>query len=146
VAILEQLELNQTFFIQLIIIAALFLIMGPLYFKPFLKLFQIRHARTIADRAEAEKMMIEAENKLQDYKTKIAAERAAARREVEHALELARKEESALLQQARDQAKKITQEAIDSVNQQRENLKKQLEVDVESLAHSISEKLVSRKV
>lgn len=145
-AILEQLELNQTFFFQLAIIAVLFIIMGPLYFKPFLKLFEERHKSTVADQAAAEKMMADAQAKLEEYKRRLVEERATAKKEYDTLIESAKKEEAAFLSHAREEAKKITQEAADSISRQHAELKQKLELDVESLARSISEKLLSRKV
>ncbi len=145
-AILEQLELNQTFFYQLAIIAVLFIIMGPLYFKPFLKLFEERHKSTVADQAAAEKMMADAQAKLEDYKRRLAEERASAKKEYDSLIEQAKKEEATYFAHAREEAKKITQETADSISKQHAELKQKLELDIESLARGISEKLLSRKV
>lgn len=144
-AILEQLGLDQTFFIQFVLFAALFFFLAPIYFKPFMRLIHTRHERTVEDREAAAKMVKQAEDKLDEYKRRLGEERAAAKREFDDVINAAKKEEALLLSQAREEAKKITQEAADSVAKQRDQLKKQLEIDVESLAHSISEKLISRK-
>ncbi len=145
-AIAEQLGLDHTFFYQLAIFAGIFIILSRLYFRPFLKLFLARHQRTVADREAAEKMMAQAEAKLEEYKRRLTEERNAARREFDALIDGAKKEESRLLGQAREEAKKIAQEANESVTAQREALRKSLEADVESMAKSISERLVSRKV
>ena len=144
-AILEQLGLDQTFFYQLAIFAVLFLILGQFYFKPFLALFEARHKKTVEDREAAERLMSQAEARLEEYKKRLAAERAAARKDVEDILNLAKKEEAALLAHAREEAKKITQEAADSVAAQGQALRKQLEVDVEGMAQSIYENLLSSR-
>ncbi len=145
-AILEQLEINNTFFIQLGIFAVLFFILSAVYFKPFLRLFEMRHQKTVADREAAERLMQQADAKFDEYKTRLAQERLAARKEFEAALSEAKKEEAAVLAKAREEAKKITQEAMESVAIQRGKLKAELEADVEGMARTISEKLLSRKV
>lgn len=145
-ALLSQLELDQSFFVELAIFAGLFFFLSKFYFKPFLKLFEARHKKTIEDRESAEKLLEQANAKLEEYKRVLAEERAAARREIEHALQEARKQEAKLVAEAREEAKKITQEAVHSVSRQRDQLKKQLEADVESMAQAVSEKLLSRKV
>jgi F0F1-type ATP synthase membrane subunit b/b' len=145
-AIFEQLELNQTFFIQLALFAVLFLLLKPLYFKPFLKLFEARHKSTVADQEAAEKLMADAQAKLDEYKRRLSEERAAARKEFDALIDQAKKEEAAFLQHAREEAKKITQQAAESATQQHDELKRKLDIEVESLAHSISEKLLLRKV
>jgi F-type H+-transporting ATPase subunit b len=144
--IFVQLGLDKTFFYQMAIFAGLFFILAKLYFKPFMNLFEIRHKRTVEDRDAAEKLMAEADAKFEQYKKRLAEERTAAKKEYEAIITDARKQESALLAHAREEAKKIQQEANDSIHAQREQLKKQLEADVESLANGISERLLSRKV
>lgn len=143
--ILAQLGLDQTFFIQLVIFAVVFFILGPLYFKPFMKLFEARHQKTVADREAAEKLMAQAESKFEEYKRLLAEERANARKDYEAMLSDAKKEENEILSRARDEAKKITQDAAESASRQREQLKQQLDTDVESIAHKISETLLHRK-
>ena len=144
-AILEQLELNQTFFIQFGLFCVLFFFLSRFYFKPFLKLFKHRHERTVADREAAEKMIAEAKTKFEEYRTEITQERSKLRAEMEATLNQARQAESQLLAVAREEAKQITQEAADSVSKQREALRKQLEADVDAIAKSISETLIPAK-
>ncbi|HAR42218.1 MAG TPA: hypothetical protein DCS07_06255 [Bdellovibrionales bacterium] len=145
-AILEQLGLDGSFFIQVAVFAVLFFVLTRVYFRPFMKLFDLRHQRIITDRQAAEKLMSEADSKFEDYKNKIAQERAAARRDFESVIQAARADESAILGQARDEAKKITQSTAEAIAGQRDQLKKQLEGDVDVLATAIAEKLLSRKV
>ncbi len=143
-ALLEQLSLNNSFFIEFGIISVLFFFLSNLYFKPFLKLFEARHKRTVEDRESAVQLLAEANAKLEEYQRLLLQERMAAKKELDAALDAARKQEAGLLAHAREESKKITQEAIDSVNRQREELKKKLESDVETMAQTISERLLSR--
>ncbi len=145
-AILEQLGIDHTFFYQLALFAVLFIVLANVYFKPFQKLLDARHKKTVEDREAAEKLMAQAEAKFEEYKRRMAEERLAAKKDYEAILAEAKKDEAAILAKAREDAKRITQEAADSVSAQREGLKKQLEIDVEGMAHAISEKLLSRKV
>ena len=141
-AIIEQLGLDQTFFYELGIIAVVFVALGNIYFKPFMKLFHARHQKTVADREAAEKLIADADRKFEEYRARLAAERAQARQEYEALLTETKKEETAILSNARNEAKKITQEAAESANQQREQMKKQLEADVDGIAKTISETLL----
>lgn len=145
-AIIEQLGLDHTLFVEMAIFAVLFFVLSKLYFKPFMNLFEIRHKRMVEDREAAEKLMIEADAQFEQYKKRLAEERTVAKKEYEAIIAEARREESKMLSHAREEAKKIQQEANDSIHHQREQLKKQLEADVESLANGISERLLSRKV
>jgi F-type H+-transporting ATPase subunit b len=145
-AILEQLGIDSTFFAELVIFFIVFTILSRFYFRPFLQLFEARHKKTVQDREAAEKMMIDAQQKLEEYKQRLSIERANAKKHYDTILEQAKKEEADIMARAREEAKKVTQEAADSVAAQREKLKAQLQSDVESLAQTISEKLLSRKV
>ena len=78
--ILDQLGLDWTFFAQFGIFCVLFTLMGPLVFKPFLKLIEIRHKGTVVEREAAEKMLLQAEAKMKDYELAVASGRLDARK------------------------------------------------------------------
>ncbi len=143
-AILEQLGLDRTFFIEMGIFLVLFLFLSKFYFRPFLALFEARYRKTIGDREKAEKLMRDAQTKMDDYKRTLSDARINARAEYDLALLEAKKLEALELSKAREEAKKITQQTVDQINHQRNELKKQLNQDVENLAQSISERLLSR--
>lgn len=145
-AVLVQLGIDHTFFIQLAIFTVVFVLLSQIYFKPFLKLFQARHQKTVQDREAAEKLMAQAESRFEEYKKRLADERLGARREYEAVIEQVKKDEAAALAAAREEAKKITQAAAESIGRQREELQKSLEADIERIAQQISERLLSRKV
>lgn len=145
-ALLDQLDLNNTFFMEFAIVAILFIILSNLFFRPFLKLFEMRRKRTVEDRETAERLLAQATAKMDEYKRLFAEERLAAKVEYDRVLADAKMQEANIIAAARDEAKKITQSAIDSVNQQRDSLIQQLQGDVESVAQTISERLLSRKV
>jgi F-type H+-transporting ATPase subunit b len=146
VNIAQQLGIDSSLFVQLAIIIVVYFLLSAIFFKPFLKLIEARHKKTVEDREAADKLMHQAEAKFEEYKKRLADERTAAKKEYETAIEQARKEEALILAQAREEAKKITHEAADAVAKQHEELRRKLEVDVEGFARTISEKLISRKV
>lgn len=143
--IIQQLELNQSFFIQFALIAVTFLILGNSYFRPFQKLIELRHKRLVEDREAAEKLMAQADAKFEEYRDRLAEERQRARAEVESVLLAAKREEAQILGAAREEARKITQQAAESAQQQQEKLKAQLEMEVEGLANAASEILLVRR-
>jgi len=144
-AILTQLGLDQTFFVQFFLFVLVFLLTSQFYFKPFLRLIDARHRRTVADREAAEKIMAEAQSKFESYKAQIQAERAEGRKEVEGAIQAAKKTEAELLSRARDEAKRITQETADELERQKTQISAQLETEVESLAQQISKTLLPKR-
>ena len=145
-AVLEQLGLNSTFFVEFAIFVVLFFILSNVYFKPYLKLFQARHKRTVEDKEAAEKLMLQAQVKLDEYKRILLEERVAAKAELEKAIAEAKTHEAEQLAHAREEARRMTHQTFDEIEKQRQQLKKQLSADVESLGQSIAERLLSRKV
>jgi len=143
-AILEQLGIDSTFFIEFGVFFVLFAFLAKAYFGPFLKLLQERHARTVQDREAAQTIMSQAEQKFSEYQAKISDARQKARAEMEEALRQGRAEEHAALSGARDEAKKITQAALAEVEAERARLKAAIETDAESLARAIVERLMSQ--
>jgi F-type H+-transporting ATPase subunit b len=144
-AILDQLGLDQTFFTLFLLVAVLYVVLSRLYFRPFLKLFEARHKRTVEDREAAQSLLDQAQKKLEEYKRLIAAERASARTEYERALSDAKKQESEVMAQAREQAKKLNQQAQEAVEKNRQQLRRELEADVDALATTISNRLMPGK-
>jgi len=142
VEILQQLGVDQTFFVIFGIFTAVFFILERVYFKPFFKLFELRHKKTVEDRQAATDMLAQAESKLDEYQRKLNDARTQARTEFNQLIDEAKKEEARVLAGAREEAKKIAQEASAEVLQQRDRLKKQLEGEVEQIAKGIADKLL----
>lgn len=144
-AIVQLLNLDQTFFIQFGLFVVLFLILPGLFFRPYQRLIELRLSRTVEDRKKAQGLIVEANQKFEEYKTKLSAERNRARAEIEKVLAEVKTQEAAILSEAREEAKKITQSAVDSIQQQNAQLKRSLETDVESIALQISDLLLKRQ-
>ena len=142
--ILAQLGIDQTFYIQFAIFVAIFLIVPALFFKPFQKLIEARHQKTVADRERAEELVKQANAKLEEFKTRMTEERLRARAEHERVIAEVKAEESKIIGVARDEAKKINQASLESIQNQSAQLKRALEADVEGLALQISDMLTKR--
>lgn len=143
--ILDQLGLDRTFFVQLVIFFILFIFLRITFFSPFQKLLNLRKEKIEMARIRAEKLLLDAKTKAQEYEQKISEEFKLAKAEMNEMITQVRGEEQKLLQEARAQAKKLNQEVNDTLMAQKVAIKKQLEVDVQSLAHNISERLLLRK-
>ena len=73
--ILAQLGIDQTFYIQFAVFVAIFFILPSLFFKPFQKLIEARHQKTVADRERAEELVKQANAKLEEFRTRMSEER-----------------------------------------------------------------------
>ena len=144
--ILNQLGLDKTLFIQLGIYALVFAALSQIFFKPFLRLIEIRNKKTIQDRESAERILSQAQEKLTDYTRQLTAARLEAKAAYDTVIEQAKKEEAEVLSQARNEAKTITQDALRDMDQQASKLRKDLETEVDTMARAVTEKLLLRKV
>ncbi|MBS1963389.1 MAG: ATP synthase F0 subunit B [Bdellovibrionales bacterium] len=142
--IFAQLGIDQTFYMQFAIFVALFLVLPPLFFKPFQKLIEARHQKTVADRERAEELVKQANAKLDEFRTRMTEERARARAEHERVISEVKAEEAKIVGVAREEAKKITQMSLENIQNQSAQLKRALEADVEGLALQISDMLTKR--
>ena len=142
--ILTQLGLDQTFFTQFILIVGLYFVLSIIFFKPFQKLLEARHKKTVQEREEAERTLNEVKEKLAEYEAKIQAAHQEARRKQDSILLDAKNKENEILNSARNEAKQVTQTAIQALNAEKEKISKTLEVEVEKLAQDVSSKLLLR--
>ncbi len=143
--ILHSLELNSTVFVQLAIFAAFYFLSKALFFRPILGLLQTRYQRTVEDKARAEKLVEAAASKQAEYKARLDAERAAARKDYDLRIEEVKREEARILSVARAEAKDITQKASDELQKQAEAIRGQLALEVESIAQGVATQMLSRR-
>lgn len=69
-------DLDHSFFIQLAIVLALMAVLNTLVFKPFLRSIDLRDAKTVDARRQAEALRARSEQIQADYRTRLAAARA----------------------------------------------------------------------
>lgn len=144
-SLLEQLGVNSTLFVQLAVVAFFFTAMRFIFFKPFQALFDARHQALVEDAKAAERMIVQANEKLGEYQRVLGEARKSAQREVDVQLSRAKEEESKILQSAREEVKKIFQEATSQVESQKTSIRQELESTVDSMATQVVQKLLSGK-
>lgn len=142
--IASQLGLDQTFYTQFILIAVLYAFLTVVYFKPFQKLLEKRHHKTVGERAEADRVIAELKEKLAEYEAQLAIAQRKARANMEAILLDAKTKENEILTAARTEAKNTTQAAIQVLNQEKEKISKSLQAEVEKLATEATSKLLLR--
>ncbi len=142
--ILHQLGLDRTFFIQFALIATLYFLLSRTFFRPFQQLIERRHARTVEDKKAAEELLLQAQEKMNEYQRRLMEERKQARADIDLAIQEAKKEESKILHAAREEAKSVTQAALLAIDAERMALRKELQADVEKIAQIVTEKLMSK--
>ena len=144
--VIAQLGLDSSLFVQVAVFSILFFILRSIYFRPFMRLFEIRRQRTAEDREAAQRLLAQATERLDKYRNSLQTERLAARKEIEQMIAEARKEEAEILSKTREETKQIAQEANERARIQYEQVKKSLEQEVEKIAQTITDKLLPRKM
>lgn len=144
-AILQQLGLDSTFYPQFVVFFVLFLFLGQFFFKPFLRLMEERHRRTVQDRQAAEAMMSSVSERLAQIEARLAQARLEARGDFEKTVAEAKQEEAKILSAAREEAKRVVSETATALDAERARVRAQLELDAEALASAVADKLLVNK-
>lgn len=143
-SIIQQLGINETFFYQLGIFTVFFALIRISFFKPFYRLIELRSQKTGTDLSRAEQTLAEVKAQLEKYESTIGAERLAAKQELDRALGEVKQEGSKIIGEARASARASIQAASEAAAKESTDLRRQLEVDVESLSVRVTEMLLSR--
>jgi len=143
-AFITQLGLDSTFFIQFFLIIFVFFITSRLYFYPFLKLFETRKDKILEYQRLTENFTQQAQQKQKEYEARINFEKEKAKKELELVFQKTRVHYAELLKQTSEQARQMTQTASKSLSKQKDELKLELEKDVDSIAQMLTQKILSR--
>ena len=141
--ILEQLEINQTFFFQFILFGAFFFILSELYLKPFQRLIEKRNRKLTDDLQGSADMLKSIEGRLADYEKALAAARTEAARQYEQNLGELRAREEAEINKVKDQVKKEYLEATKALHSERDRVEAELKAQVETLSDSLVRKVLA---
>lgn len=144
-AIIQQFKINYTLFYQFAIFAITFFVLGPLFFRPYLRLFELRRQRTVEDKLLAEKAQQEAAQKKEEYLRTLNEAKQKARQTYEASLEKTKAEEAKILSDARNEAKTVISEAIEEATKRKGVLLSELQNESESLAAALAERILGRK-
>ena len=143
--ILEQLELNQTLFIQFALFAACFFILSQVFLKPFQALIEKRNHKLKNEVQGANELLKSVEAKIADYEKTLQALRAEARVSYEGAVSEVRTREDAALASHRDTLKKDYQNISQQLNSEKTKIESELKAQAATLADGIVDKLLATK-
>jgi F-type H+-transporting ATPase subunit b len=141
--ILEQLEINQTFFFQFILFGAFFFILSELYLKPFQRLIEKRDRKLKDDLQGSADLLRSVESRLADYDRALAAARLEAAKEYERALGEIRAREEAEIHKVKDQLKKDTLEAMKLLQAERARAEVELKTQMDGMADALAGKVLA---
>ena len=141
--ILEQLEINQTFFIQFILFGVFFFVLSELYLKPFQKLIERRQQKLTDDLQGSAELLKSVEGKLVEYEKALAQARAEAAKKYESLLAEVRAREEAEISKVKDQVKREYLEANKALQAERTKVEAELNAQVEALSDSMVKKILA---
>jgi F-type H+-transporting ATPase subunit b len=139
-------DIDGTVLIQFVLFAVMFFAANKLLFQPYLKLRAKRIAGIDGARAEAERMSAEADGKLADYETKLAAARAKATAEQRKIRAEAAAHEREVSDKARASAQAAMDTATATVKRETEAARAELVPQAQLIARRMTKQLLGREI
>ena len=139
-------DLDWTAVIQLVLFLVMLFVANKLLFQPYLRLRAARQAGIEGARAEADRMVAEADAKLVDYETQLAAARDRASDEARTIRAQASAYERETTEKARGQATAALDQAQTKLRADTDAARAQLMPQAEQLARMMGQKLLGREV
>lgn len=143
--ILEQLEINQTFFYQFILFAVFFFILSALYLKPFQKLIEKRNHKLKDDAESSAELLKAVEEKLAEYQSLLAHARHDSLLAYEKALADARSKEEAAILSVKEEIKKSFAVFSNELQEEKLKIESELKLQVNEFSDSVAQKLLAGK-
>lgn len=132
--------------INIINIIILFVIVRALAYKPVKKMLDARKERIESERAKAEMMNTEAQQKLDEYNALLEGSKERGAEIISTAERDAKKNAAEIIEQARKNAEAITENARKTAEEERNSKLASMKTDVAELAFDISKQILQREV
>jgi F-type H+-transporting ATPase subunit b len=143
--ILEQLEINRTFFYQFILFGVFFVIISSIYLKPFQKFLAKRNQRLQGDVQSAAELLRTVESRLSDYERALAQSRAEAQKYYEAALSEVRAKEDVQIASIKDELKKDFLKASGQLQDEKLKIESELKLQINQISDSVVQKMIAGK-
>ncbi|MBS1959324.1 MAG: hypothetical protein JST80_07635 [Bdellovibrionales bacterium] len=140
-SILEQLEINHTFFYLFALFFGFFFLFSEVYLKPFQKLIETRQHKLKDDVESSAELLKSIDSKMVEYQKAIAAARTEARVNSERVIAEARAKEDATVAALKDDLKKDYQKLVQQLQDERKKAETELQGQVEQLADQLVMKI-----
>jgi F-type H+-transporting ATPase subunit b len=141
--ILEQLEINQTFFYQFALFGVFFFIVSQLYLKPFQRLIEKRNQKLKDDVESSAELLKAIDGKVKEYENALAQTRAEAIRNYETALNEVREGEERVLNELKDELKKEYIRAAHELQEERLKVESELKLQLAPVSDSVVQKILA---
>jgi F-type H+-transporting ATPase subunit b len=139
-------DFDLTFVLQMVVFAALIVVLRPLLYDPVLRVFEEREKRTDGARESARAMQAEAGELLSRYEREIAKVHDVARLERDRARAETARVEAELMAQARASANAIVEHGRLQIERERRQIEFSLGQSAERLARTMAEAVLGRSL
>lgn len=139
-------DFDLTFLLQMVLFAALIVVLRPLLFDPVLRVFEERERRTEGARGSARAMQEEAGELLSRYEKELAKVHEVARQERDRIRTETAKVESEVMAQARENANRILEQGRQRIERERQQIEFALGQQAERLARNMAEAVLGRSL
>ncbi|MBI3556641.1 MAG: ATP synthase F0 subunit B [Deltaproteobacteria bacterium] len=144
--IATQLGIDHTFYILFVMVGVLYLLLTPLYLKPYQRILHDRKEKTEGARKEAEGLKAQAEETFSNYKARLKEVNDKARATLREKEESAKKEEAKILAEAANKAKTALQNTQKELDSQRKVTLDALAGEITGIAEEIATKAMGRPI
>ncbi len=140
------LNINATFFFQVVNFLIIIAVLNWLLVKPTLKILEERRVRVEGSQEEARRLKAETESKIQDYERGLAEARVNAGREKEKIRMEGIERENEIIKTAREQARKTVDDMKVRIEKEAQDASTVMKQEIKSLSADIAEKVLGRKI
>jgi F-type H+-transporting ATPase subunit b len=141
--ILEQLEINKTFFYQFVLFGTFFFVLSELYLKPVQRLIEKRNHKLKDDVASSEELLKSIESRMTEYEATLAKARADAIKTYESTLNEVRAQEDARLNQIKDELKKEYLKAAQELQDEKLKVESELKLQLAPMSDALAQKILA---
>jgi F-type H+-transporting ATPase subunit b len=139
-------ELNFTFFIQVINFLLLIVILNKLLYKPVLKILEEREERIGGSQQAAKKLIEDSQSFIHDYNQKLHNAKIDALNAKNSARGVATEQANGFIKEAREKADEIIDQMQQEMIREIDKAKKELEPELDVMAATIAQQILGRKV
>jgi len=140
------LELNSTFFVQVINFLILIAVLNWLLVKPTLRILEERRVRVEGSEEEAKRLTAETDQNIQEYERNLTEARVNAGREKERIRMEGIERENEIIRTAREQSRKTVEDMKQKIGKEAGEASAVMKHEVKALSAQIAEKVLGRSI
>jgi F-type H+-transporting ATPase subunit b len=140
------LDLNITFFVQVVNFLFLIAVLNWLLVKPTLRILEERRQQVEGTGEEAKRLTAETEQHIAEYERSLAEARVAAGRQKERLRMEGVERENEIIRTAREQARQMVEEMKEKIAREAKNASAAMKGEIEVLSTEITKKVLGRGI